>query len=983
MKRSLITVTFLIFVLAVNSCGSHSDVFGGAKWIGPSGSDLSFYPDYMPVFKIEFDINIKSGKSGAILYGLNDPRLLNANLNKFNLENQRDSSFIKVEFGGDGKVSVYRKGYCPTDREDKPLATFDTEILSGSNHIVLDNNLGHFNLYVNGEKAGYVGLNPNGNGGDYLAFPVLAEMKVEIADNAEVTFSNLKIKNFRKPSNIIWETSEVFSESSKIDCYKKSMPEVRTYVSIPKGKKIAEASIVCTARGIYDLYVNGNRITDDYFNPGSTQYNKTHQYHKFDLTHSFHTDENEIIVKLAEGWWAGASTFVGENWNFYGDRLSFIARIDVEYTDGTHDRFLTTPQRWYYSVDGPLEVASFFQGEIYNAAQAANSGRIWKPAVEISTDSTVNLSVGNWENIEFVPTFGDRVISVDTVNARSMTEPRSGVYVYDMGQNMAGVPLITFGALYPHQEVTLRYAEMVYPDMPCYKSNQGMIMTENLRAAMCRDIYIAEGKKGEVFSPRFTLHGYRYLELTGITEPLPLESVKSLVISSIHAFKAHYECSDSLVNRLWNNIKWSSLSNFISIPTDCPQRNERLGWMGDISVFVPTATKIADVSNLLRQYLRSVRDCQEANGRFLDVAPTGFGFGGLLWGSAGIIVPWECYRQYGDINFLKEHYTAMKRYIDYILNHTVDPATQIIVQRKAWSDLGDWLSSEYNKTDKSLLWECYFIYDLEIMSNVARLLELEEEAIRYDQLRNERTALFVDNYIDKVDGKTIWSGFDIGKKGEVIDTQVSYALPIALGIYNEEKFIKNFLNTLKRENTADDGTLCPPYSLMTGFIGTAWIMDALSKTGNLDIAYRLLTSRSYPSWLYPVTQGASTVWERLNSYTHKDGFGKNNSMNSFNHYSFGSVGNWLLTHSIGINVNDDGSIEIKPDIDPTGSITFARGWLDTPLGRVYSGWKVEGDRAICEIDLPEKCKGLLLFKEHSHRLSTGHNIVTLSIGYNN
>lgn len=435
LKRSLITVTFLISVLsvlAVNSSSSHLDVFEGAKWIGPSGSDLSFYPDYMPVFKIEFDINIKninSNKSGAILYGLNDPRLLNANLNKFNLENQRDSSFIKVEFGGDGMVSVYRKGYCLTDREDKPLATFDTEIFPGSNHIVLDNNLGHFNLYVNGEKAGYVGLNPNGNGGDYLAFPVLAEMKVEIQDKENITFSNFQIKNFRKPSNIIWEAPDVFSESSKIDCYKKSMPEVRTYVSIPTGKKIAEASIVCTARGIYDLYVNGNRITDDYFNPGSTQYNKTHQYHKFDLTHSFHTDENDIVVKLAEGWWTGASTFAGENWNFYGDRLSFIARIDVEYTDGTHDIFLTNPERWYYSVDGPLEVASFFQGEIYNAAQAANSGRIWKPAVEISTDSTVNLSVGNWENIEFVPTFGDRVISVDTVNARSMTEPRSGVYV--------------------------------------------------------------------------------------------------------------------------------------------------------------------------------------------------------------------------------------------------------------------------------------------------------------------------------------------------------------------------------------------------------------------------------------------------------------------------------------------------------------------------------------------------------------------------
>lgn len=397
--------------------------------------------------------------------------------------------------------------------------------------------------------------------------------------------------------------------------------------------------------GIYDLMVNGRRVHDDYFLPGSTQYNKTHLYHSFDITEHLHPGDNELRVQLGEGWWSGPSTYVGDNWNFFGDRQAFLGEIIIEYADGTAERIVTSPDNWDVSTDGPVVVGSFFQGEIYDARKAASDSRQWVKAEGVACDSITAPVAGGWGGSNLHASFGDRVLPVDTIAAVSFSEPRKGVYVYDMGQNMAGVPYIRFSGLKPGQEVMVRHGEVLYPDMPQYSQHAGMVMTENLRAAMCRDIYIADGADEEVFSPRHTLHGYRYLELTDLDSPLPLEAVKAVPVSSVHGFNAHFECSDTLVNRLWENIKWSTLSNFVSIPTDCPQRNERLGWMGDISVFSPTATKLCDIRPLLRQYLQSVRDCQDENGRFPDVAPTGFGFGGLLWGSAGIIVPWEYYCQ--------------------------------------------------------------------------------------------------------------------------------------------------------------------------------------------------------------------------------------------------------------------------------------------------------------------------------------------------
>lgn len=943
-------------------------------WIGVSGEDLPLYSNYLPVFKINCDFEILPDGKGSLIYGANDPRLMDRNMNIYNLEGRKDSIGIKIEIVGDGTLNVYRYGYHPDDNMNMALASHRIPNLKkGLNNLSVTSNLGHTEIFINGEKICYIPINPIGNGGDYIAFPVLAEMAIEIPLEDKAKFSNLSVSNLRDPGNILYHSPDIYTETTSIILPVRSMPLLKTSIPVSDVNNLKSAIIDATARGIYDMYVNGERVSDDYFYPGSTQYNKTHLFHTFDIKPLLKSGENEILVQLAEGWWSGGATFTGENWNFYGDRQSFQAKASLEYANGQTETFVTSPLSWSYTIQSPLIEGSFFQGEIYDATNSDHTTFVWKPTVEIAIDSTVNKSIGSWDAINLRPSFGDRVKAVDTLQAISMTQPRPGVFIYDMGQNFAGVPEIDFNALKPGQEVTLRYAEVLYPDMPRYADNAGMIMTENIRAAMNKDIYRAAGKETETFSPRFTLHGFRYIEITGIDDPLPLSSVRGIPVSSIHKFNAHYECSDSLVNRLWENIKWSSLSNFISIPTDCPQRNERLGWMGDISVFAPTATKLADISPLIAQFLTSVRDCQLENGKFPDVAPTGFGFGGLLWGSAGITVPWEYYCQYGDLSLLKEHYPAMKKYIDYILNNTIDNETGIIVQDRAWGDLADWLSPEYDKTDKSLLWECYFIYNLAIMTDVAQLLGLTDDAREYEKLRLERIKFFKDNYVDKVTEKTIFSAFDPDRKGNVIDTQVSYVLPIAMGIYNSPQFIENFLNTVTRENHGDDGTICPPYSLMTGFIGTAWILDALSKCDDPGDAYKMLTSINYPSWLYPVTQGATTVWERLNSYTHKDGFGKNNSMNSFNHYSFGSVGNWLISNSLGIKVNPDNTIIISPEADPTGSIDHASGWLDTKFGKIESSWEIEGNKVIYKVTLPSGCHAIFSHKGKEYQLKPGDN----------
>jgi alpha-L-rhamnosidase len=657
----------------------------------------------------------------------------------------------------------------------------------------------------------------------------------------------------------------------------------------------------------------------------------------------------------------------------------------ITYNDGSEQIVTTNPETWKYYNDGPIQYGSFFQGEVYNAQKESSIEGWSKPNFNdskwtfteiIKTEGTAYNQNSN-SNLDFskmklIGMPGVTASIVKKIKPISVSEVRSGVFVYDMGQNMVGFPKIEFENTTLGETIMMRYAEVKYPETEAYKDNKGMLMLENMRAAMVRDIYLCKGKD-DVVQPRFTFHGFRFLEITGIKKALPFDNITGMVLSSINSITANYETSNSLVNKLWKNIEWSTRGNFLYIPTDTPARNERMGWSGDINVFSKTATYVANVEPFLRRHMLAMRDLQSEKGRFTDTAPVTDAFGGILWGSAGIVVAWESYQQYGNLSLLAEHYDAMKKYIDY-LKTFLDSKTGIQTEGL----LGDWLSPEGYKNDDTILWDAYYAYDLYIMQHVAKLLGKTVDEKFFEQEYVERKAHFNKAHIDNETAKTLHSGHrfswgyrvsesELPKKGSYSDTQASYAIPLDFNLFDknlESKAVNNLVATLNRKNKDELGIIRPEFSLMTGFIGTASISNALSKNGKDKEAYQLLQQTTYPSWLYSIENGATTIWERLNSYTKEDGFGGNNSMNSFNHYSFGAVGSWMINTSLGIDRDAPGfkTFILKPTPDPTGKITFAKGYYDSMYGKIKSQWEIVGNQTIYTIEVPPNTTATLFIK---------------------
>ncbi len=992
--------------------------WSGAKWLGGSDADMVLYAPYLPVFTlawaVQLDAATKSTRA-SFVYGANDPRLLDQYKNQYHLHNQPNASYVQVELdtaplatGAPAQLRIYRAGYSPNDQATAPLKSFalPAALLSQSTQyarhtLELRSDLGTTRLYLDGrERANLVAelnLNPLGQGGDFEAFPTVSDIGFAVPPGQAAAFSQVEVRNYRSPANVLFAESLTAAPYAGIfaaaappgsltvrqgayqvrggatgalvlaDPSHHAMPLLRTtFQAAPT--KIAKARLYVTARGIYDAYLNGHRVDSAYFNPGLTQYPKTHLYQTFDVTALVQPGPNALGAQLAEGWWSGGATYMGGFWNFFGDRQSLLAKLVVTYADGRQDVVVSDPARWAYCNRGPVVYGSFFQGEVYDAARAAQlrgwstpgfDAAGWSPATEVALAGHISHDPANARNnmppvddysqLALVGQYGPTVQPVAVLTAQSVAEVRPGVFVYDMGQNLAGVPRIRFEGLRPGQQVKLRFAEVQYPDLPEYQGNVGLVMMENIRAAMAQDIYLARGGGAETFAPRYTSHGYRFVEITGLARALPVAAVQATVLSSLHELASRYESSNPLVNKLWENITWSTRANFMSIPTDCPQRNERLGWSGDLSVFSRTATYLGTVPQFLRRHMQAMRDVQRSDGRFTDVAPLGGGFGGTLWGSAGLTAAWESYQQYGDRQLLAEHYDAMQRYVRY-LQQRLDPKTGVLNE----GPLGDWLGLEQSRNDNTLLWEAYFIYDLDLVRKAASILGKTEDARAFAALAAQRRQFFNATYVEKATRRTVHSGFrpEGGpgpQPGDLVDTQASYVLPLALGAYapeNQAPALANLLATIGRENKLDAGGTAPPYSLLTGFIGTAWIAPVLSDHGHPDVAYRLLQQTSYPSWLYPVQQGATTVWERLNSYTRTEGFGGNNRMNSFNHYSFGAVGAWLYDTSLGIARDEQSPgfqhFILRPTPDPTGQMTFARGHYDSVHGRIESAWEKVG-----------------------------------------
>jgi alpha-L-rhamnosidase len=976
---------------------------------------------------MEKDLNIQGVASGR-----------NGHYISFELDISEDSP------SGEGKamMNVYRQGYAMDDTPGKPLRSFEIPpaLINEANkyephRVYLESNFGLFQVFLDGEDAAHLisesddksgspfatpgfNLNPVGSGNNYISFPMLADIGFQLDAGQVAYFPGIEIRNYRQPSNLLFleqppgaaNYEGVFSSLAKTegsglaideqgfrleggtdgvlitaDPSRNATPMLRTTFET-ENKAINKARLYSTARGIYEFYVNGSRVGEDYFAPGLTQYNKTHQYQTYDVTALLEQGgENAMGAWLSEGWWGGNITYSGENWNYFGDRPSFRTLIVITYEDGSEQVLTTNTADWKLFTDGPLRYGSFFQGEVYDAGREhtiegwANAGfddSAWKQAGEVRLKGTTyqddNL---HYNDLNLISQLGESPSIVETLTARSVEEVRDGVYVYDMGQNMVGFPRIRIENGTKGDTLIMRYAEVRYPDLPAYEGQAGMIMLENIRAALTQDMYIMKGG-GETIQPRFTFHGYRFLELSGLPEPLAVEEVQGRVVSSIKNLASRYETSNELVNKLWENIGWSLRGNFLSIPTDTPARNERMGWSGDINVFSEAATYLAHAAPFLSRHLLAMRDIQREDGRFTDVAPVGGGFGGTLWGSAGIVIPWEVYRQYGDKRMLEEHYEAMKRYMAF-LDNKVDAKTGRLDE----GPLGDWLSPEGSRNDNTLLWTAYQVYNLEVVSQVAEILGMAADAEAYLKRKDERKAYFNATYVDAQSHKTVHSGYEgrmFGppppdykkpEAGDLVDTQASYAIPLNFDVFSEEHKLEaasHLANAVARQNRDDLGVLRPEYSLMTGFIGTASLSHALSESGRDAYAYRLLQQQTYPSWLYSVVNGATTIWERLNSYTIEDGFGGNNSMNSFNHYSFGAVAAWMYNHSLGIQRDEIhpgfSHFVLNPAPDPTRKMTWARGYYDSMYGRIKSAWELDGEATIYRVTVPPNTTATLNLK---------------------
>ena len=976
--------------------------WSGAKWIG--SDELSLNSHSLSVFKIKTAIKILKGSTSAgIVFGANDNRLMSPEKNMWKLSSDKDQSRLELildiadlKNSQPAKLKIFRLGYSADDSADKPIVNFEipTEIINSNNandfhEILLSSNHGIINFSIDGNELempevnfwsrGFV-INPAGPGGDYISFPTVADIGFVAGKNQKAEIKNFEILNFRAPSNAVFKENlskdSIFKGKQGIsisgNTYKLdggangilitenpshgAMPLLKTNFKL-ENKKISRARLYATARGIYDFYLNGDRVSENYFAPELTQYNKTQLYQVYDVTEKMRGGENLICAQLAEGWWSGASTFQGANWNYFGDRQSLLAKLVVTFEDGTRQTITTQPNSWQFSNAGPLIGGSFFQGETYDARRENNISN-WRSAKEISVNAT-NANLDSWKhpttqaeqkldytNLNFIGQEGSPVQAVERISAQSVRKIADKVFIYDMGQNLAGVPNIKISNGAEGTKVTMRFAEMLYPDSDA--EHGGTLMLENIRGALATDNYILKGGN-EIIAPRSTYHGYRYIEISGLDE-LNLDDVGATVLSSAKNLTADFECSDKDINRLYKNIVWSTRANFLSIPTDCPQRNERMGWSGDLSVFAPTATYIWDADRFLARHLQAMRDVSDESGRFPDIAPFGGGFGGINWGSAGMTVPFEIYLQYGDKKTLAEHYDAMKNYVDYLEKHVGDNG---IIDEGTMMQLGDWLGPENSKNDVNYLLAAQEISDIDILQKSARALGKTADAEKYQKIYSDRKKWFNNKFFDKSIHKSLNSD------GNLMDTQTSYAVALgnnALDDTNKTFAEKYLVEAVERKATDDDKVARPAYSLMTGFIGTAKISKALSNAGRSDVAYKLLENHEYPSWLYPVDQGATTIWERLNSYTKADGFGGNNSMNSFNHYSFGAVGAWLYSDSLGIQRDEKNPgwkhFILQPQPDFAGNLTWAKGYFDSPYGRIESSWKIDSDKVIYNFTVP-------------------------------
>ena len=758
-----------------------------------------------------------------------------------------------------------------------------------------------------------------------------------------------------------------------------SAPMLRKNVDV--AKPVKDARLYVTARGIYEFYINGERVSNDYFNPGWTDYRYRIMYNSYDVTSMVKQGSNGFGAMLGSGWYSDLNIFTSAYVDPYGIKQSLLAKIVITYEDGT-SQTVVTDGSWKKYDDGPVVRNGFQFGEDYDARKEVDG---WKDGgFDDSKWDAADIFERPAPSVQIQAYVGLPIQNNITLTAISVNEPVKGTFVYDLGQNIVGVPRLEGIKGKAGQVINLRFGEMIYPEtiptdpvapytIEMYKEKKGQAYVENYRGAISIDNYICRGKKeGETYQPIFTDHGFRYISITGLDKPLPVEQVKGVVLESIGNATSLYECSNENINRLFQNIQWGQRGNFQAVPTDCPQRDERQGWTGDAEVFARTATYFSPwVDKFYARWFHSMRDNQNIDGSYFNYYPvTGrppYGFennnpGWMGWMDAGIIVPWQVYQQYGDIKVLREHYDSMVRYMDYLERQATD-------YLQPNSGIGDHLAIE--RTNIGLTNTAFYAYDAYMMSKIAAALGNAKDSRKYATLHENIKKAFNEKYVN-ADGVTVapyqamrWPGMPVDpnspKDGELVPvgTQTSYAMPLYLHLFDEsvrQKAVDNLVADIQKHGN----------TLTTGFVGTPYLNNALSENGRDDVAYTLFEQTVYPSWLYPVLNGATTMWERWNTYTIENGFGPVD-MNSFNHYSYGAIGEWMFSHSLGIQRDEDKPaykhIILQPKVG--GEMSFAKGYFESPYGVISSGWEKTAKGYIYRVTIPANTTASLTLKASS------------------
>ena len=825
----------------------------------------------------------------------------------FSLPSNTSIRNASIDAAGDGLLTLYVNGHTirqGSSSRTAPLrANILSEVLAGTNII--------------GIKSAAVRNAVRRDRGEAGRNAIAARVLVELADGRRLEF----------PTDVSWKAAvapdgEWFATNADVSSWSNSLALAR-YVdqtshycdnTIGPGrylrkafvatKPIARARLYATALGVYDVWLNGKCVNGDcVLSPGWTDYSKRVMVQTYDVTRLLARGNNVLGAVLGDGWYAGRIGWMGLAQ--YGKTPCFAAQLEITYRDGSTER-VTSDESWK-SGSGEIIGSDLQWGEIIDSRKATG----WsEPSFN---DSSWTPAVSEEHQVELDPQRGPPVRQLFELAPKRISQ-RGDTWLVDFGQNLVGhIRLTAHGSA--GITITVRHGEMLNPD--------GSLYTENLRPALATDTLILSGRRDE-FEPRFTFHGFRYAELTGYPGKLSPDALRAVVVGSDTPATGSWECSDTNLNQLYSNIVWGQRGNFLSVPTDCPQRDERMGWMGDAQVFAPTAARNADVAAFFAKWLVDVDDAQSDRGDFANYSPRAAQPqpGWPVWGDAGVIVPWVMYTSYGDTAFLADNYTDMVRWLEYCQRSSKD----LILS----GGVGDHLAPQRTPTD--VVDTAYFANSADLAAKAATVLGKTEDAARWEKLHQDIVAAFNRTFVST-------NGVIRG------DTQTAYILALQFNLLPDP--LRPLAAQRLAENVAEHG------HLTTGFVGVGLICPTLTQIGRPDLAWQLLFADSYPSWLFSVKNGATTIWERWDGWTPEKGF-QDSSMNSFNHYSFGSVGAWFYSGAGGIMLDESHPgykhFILRPQFTPR--LNFVRATLDSPYGLIVSRWHTEKDMVFYDVTVP-------------------------------